>query len=505
MNRIVSFLALIILSDSCLGNDLLLEYVSRPEPSYNYNLLRSIAGPGYKAHVLGMTSVNWLTTKEVDRTQWHHWLTVVIPDQLTCSTGLLWINGGSNEDPAPTVADPVEVLFALVTGSVVADLRMVPNQPLVFADEGRPRYEDAIIAYTFDKYLATLDANWPLLFPMTKAAVLAMDTVQSFVFARAGRVVERFVVSGASKRGWTTWLTAAVDSRVSAIAPLVIDVLNMSRQMKHHYSAYGFFSEAIADYQRMQVFCRLDSPQGRQLGMLVDPYAYRDRFSMPKLLINSSGDQFFLPDAVRFYITDLPGQTYLRYCPNTDHGLEGPDAVEALLGFYRAQVAGIAMPQFSWSVDQQDRIIVRTYTKPSQVRLWQAANTKARDFRLQTIGKAWTSSIVQPSEPNLYVAAVDRPQAGWRAFFVELAFDSPFAGPIRLTTAIHVVPQCLPYAYRLGLDEDWDVDAMDVAIMAEQWLTNGPTADIAPACGDGWVDLQDYSLLASQAGLGICP
>lgn len=37
--------------------------------------------------------------------------------------------------------------------------------------------------------------------------------------------LKNFVVGGASKRGWTTWTTAAVDDRVVAIVPVVIDLL----------------------------------------------------------------------------------------------------------------------------------------------------------------------------------------------------------------------------------------------------------------------------------------
>lgn len=39
-------------------------------------------------------------------------------------------------------------------------------------------------------------------------------------------MVEKFLVSGASKRGWTAWLVGGVDDRVVAIAPIVMDMLN---------------------------------------------------------------------------------------------------------------------------------------------------------------------------------------------------------------------------------------------------------------------------------------
>jgi hypothetical protein len=161
-------------------------------------------------------------------------------------------------------------------------------------------------------------------------------------------------------------------------------------------------------------------------------------------------------------------------------------------------LSGLPRPQFSWTVDANDQIVVRTVTRPQKVRLWQATNPYARDFRLETIGKAWTSSEIVAREPNLYVACVPTPVTGWTAFFAELTFSSGSTVPYAYTTEIHVVPRCLPYAYKLGLDEDQDIDMADVAVLADHWLTEGPTGDIAPLCGDGWVDFQDYATLASE-------
>lgn len=498
----------VVLSVACLGVWVgtgqtwaiaLDDYVAAPDPAYGYSVVSSVSGPGYRAVVLNMTSQSWRSAQEVDRMVWRHWLTILIPDVVSSSRALLWINGGNNTDGPPASPDATLLGIATATRTVVADLRMVPNQPLVFAADGRQRYEDAIIAYTLDRYMATGDANWPVLLPMVKSAVRAMDTVQAYLRSISRRPVEvkEFVVSGASKRGWTTWLCAAVDPRVIAAAPLVIDVLNMGPQMRHHLSAYGFYSEAIHDYEELQIFERFDTLRGRQLQMIVDPYAYRDRYALPKCLVNSSGDQFFLPDSAQFYIHDLPGPTYLRYCPNTDHTLGSPDAAQAVLAFYQSVLTGLPRPQFSWTVDPNDQLVVRTVTRPSKVRLWQATNPLARDFRLETIGKAWTSSDLASQEPNVYAARVPKPATGWTAFFVELTFGSSSAS-CTFTTEIHVVPGCLPYAYKLGLDDDQDIDMADVAILAAHWLTAGPVGDIAPRCGDGWVDFQDYATLVSE-------
>ena len=86
-------------------------YVAKADPSYAFKLVNTIKSPGATTFVLELTSQTWLTEKEVDRPIWKHWLTIVRPDNVKTSKGLMIISGGSNDRPAPKSA-PVALLLA---------------------------------------------------------------------------------------------------------------------------------------------------------------------------------------------------------------------------------------------------------------------------------------------------------------------------------------------------------------------------------------------------------
>jgi PhoPQ-activated pathogenicity-related protein len=404
---------------------------------------------GAKATLLEMTSQRWLSEQEVERPLWTHWLTVVRPPQVTSETALLFITGGSHERKPPARAPEWLVTAARDTGTVTAELRLVPNQPVVFKDDPtrKPRFEDDFIAYTWDKYLRTGDERWPARLPMTKSAVRAMDAVTAFIASPDGgrAKVTRFVVSGASKRGWTTWTTAAVDKRVVAIAPAVIDMLNVEPSFAHHWRAYGAWSEAVDDYVEHGIMNWMGTPQFRALMKIEEPYEYRDRLILPKLLLNASGDQFFLPDSSQFYFDDLKGETHLRYVPNASHSLDKTDALETLHAFYSAIVKGTPRPEIKWSFERDGSIKVVAKQRPLDVRVWQAVNPKARNFRHDMIGSAYKRSSIEPSAPNTWIARVPVPPSGWTAFFVEMTFPGAAKYPLKLTSGIRVLPDRLPH------------------------------------------------------------
>ena len=84
-------------------------YVAAPDTNYSYTLLSTISGSGRTTYVLELRSQAWLTTNEVDRVLWKHWLIIVKPTVVTNSQSLLFIDGGSNPGTVPSSGDPQRV------------------------------------------------------------------------------------------------------------------------------------------------------------------------------------------------------------------------------------------------------------------------------------------------------------------------------------------------------------------------------------------------------------
>ena len=423
------------------------DYITAEDNSYAWKVIKEEPLENGKSIVIDMNSQTWRDESEVDRTLWQHWLTLTVPDEAKSNIGMLFIGGGRNGRDPPNGSDEIIQRIAQATGTVVAELHMVPNQPLVFHNDGERRSEDDLIGYTWDQYLKTGDPTWPARNPMVKSAVRAMDTITALTSeeGRSGPTIDKFVVAGGSKRGWTTWLTGAVDPRVVGIVPIVIDVLNVQEAVKHHFGAYGFFAPSVGDYVEHGLTRQNNNPRILDLYKLVDPYYYRHRLNMPKYIVNASGDQFFPPDSSQFYFDKLNGKKYLRYVPNADHSLDDTDAVESVAAFYSLILMNQEAPRFTWNHTGAGQIEVKVEDPPREVRLWHATNPDARDFRMESLGPKYESQVLKDQGDGLYVAEVPTPGAGWTAYFVELTYVVAGKMPLKLTTDVRVIPDILPH------------------------------------------------------------
>jgi PhoPQ-activated pathogenicity-related protein len=415
---------------------------------------------GATVHHLRVTSQRWRSDAEVDRPLWQHWVSIGVPDTIRSNLAILIIGGGRHRDQPPASV-PAELSILLrAAGAVVIHVDNVPNQPLKLEGEDAERFEDNLVARSWVLAMRDDDASWIVRFPMVKAAVKAMDAAEAFLAEKqaagvTGAKPAGFFVVGASKRGWTTWLTAAVDPRVKGIAPMVIDVLNMRDHTPHHWRSYGFWAPTLKDYENNGIPAKFGSPELARVIAHEDPLAYLSRVAgIPKYIVNATGDEFFPTDSLRHYEDKIPGVWRARCVPNAGHSLRNTAAPLEILAFYRSVAKGKQLPEMTWSVepaigDASDRLVVRLSEKPLSVTVWESTNEKARDFRFNNGAGAWTDTIIAPADASglVYAAVLSKPPAGWRGTLVECRF--PGAGgaaePLVFTTRVFITPDTLPF------------------------------------------------------------
>ncbi len=427
------------------------QYAADTKSEYSYEFYKTIEGDGYTTHILRMVSGQWLSTKEVKDPEWWHWVKIVVPDSLASDISLLFISGGDRYPEEPGDADKIIRAAAINTGALAIYLHNVPNQKTNFVgDDYGPRVEDELIAYGWRKFLEAGGGDesleWLARLPMSRAAVRTMDTVTEYAQKKLNHKTDKFVVAGASKRGWTTWATAIADDRVVAIAPIVIDVLNVVPSFMHHWRAYGAWSPAVDDYVHEHIMEWMGSVEYQKLLDAVDPYSYREQLDLPKMMINASQDEFFLPDSWQFYWDDLVGEKNIRYVPNTGHSLDGTDAANTLVSFFHDIVTKTPRPVMDWKVvDGTIHAQTGPNSKPIAVKLWQVYNPDGRDFRNQMTNVKWTSTDIPIAADGKYVVSVDAPEKGWKGFMVEFEFKGEKV-PLKLTSGIVVVPDTYPFS-----------------------------------------------------------
>lgn len=414
-------------------------YVERPDDSYGWQLRQRSRLGRSDCIELTLTSQTW---KDI---LWQHRLFLIVPDGVEGETdAVLVVEGGRwKESFAQPVADgqpdyPREAhLLAGLAQQLKAPLAIVLNVPQQPVFNGKT--EDAIIAYTFDHFLETGDSDWPLLLPMVKSAVKAMDAVQDFAAEDRGLTINGFTVTGASKRGWTSWLTAAVDERIHALGPMVIDMLNLVDQLPHQFTSWGEYSKRIHDYTDIDLPNRIDSPRGQALVRIVDPYAYRHQITQPKVLFLGTNDGFWTLDALNLYWDGLQGPSHIVYVPNADHDLamDWQRVFGGLKALHVQASGGQPLPSLNWQYQRDDdatRLTVEPGEPVVRVVLW-TAESSSRDFRQAT----WSASPLAADADGTYIAELADPAAGYAAAYAEIVYPRPGL-PLSLSTTIQVLP-----------------------------------------------------------------
>ena len=397
-------------------------YLNNGDKSFKWDVQDSIKTEGSSLYRLQLTSQTWRDTV------WNHEMTVIIPDEVKYNDGLLFITGGSLKKGKPNIHKWTEDLIvsleqlAKVNKSIVSIIWQIPNEPLF-----NGLSEDEIISYTLHSFTNDSDYTWPLLFPMTKSAIRAMDAVQEFT-AKKNSKVNQFVVTGASKRGWTTWLTGANDSRVKAIGPMVIDMLRWPDNIEYHKTTWGDYSIQIEDYVKLGITGKMDTKAGKEIIKMVDPYSYRKLLTMPKMLFMGTNDEYWPVDAVKNYFDSIPGQNYICYTPNAGHDLGGgKTAFPALSAFFGTTITNGIYPKCNYTFSEENgKFTVKMNASADLLEdayVWSSVSTD-REFR----DKTWSGASLGKSGVSEFTYEVPFPQSGFMAFYIDLKYKAPFQG-----------------------------------------------------------------------------
>jgi PhoPQ-activated pathogenicity-related protein len=408
-------------------------YLQNEDESFAWNLNESYPLDGLEVYDLRLTSQQW---REFT---WKHTLTIIVPEEMNHDGALLFITGGKNKDGEPIKrGGDDEFIMSLAevakkNSAMVAIIWQIPNQPLY--DD---LTEDALISFTLHNYQNDGDFTWPLLFPMVKTAVKAMDAVQEFSKEKLQHDIDRFVLSGASKRGWTTWLTGANDPRVEAIGPMVIDVLNMPVSLDYQIKVWEEYSIQIEDYVNLGIPQQVHTEQGNDISTMVDPFSYRDKLDMPKMIFIGTNDEYWPVDAIKNYFDEIPGENYIHYVPNAGHDLGGgQQALTALSAFFGITLRHEKYPVCKWEFAENESLITLSVeTSPDKLqgaRLW-STDSEDRDFR----DEEWTSQEVENQDPKEIKIEVEIPESGFRAFYLDLEYSDPMGGAYTKSTRMFV-------------------------------------------------------------------
>lgn len=389
--------------------------------------------PPVQVNMYKLNSQSWSPAGLVAPQKWTHDVNIYIPRDVKGTTALLAI------DMTPDVM----IDIAQSTGTIVVSLDNIPAIGLVYQNDKTPRIEDDSIGRSFELFMQDPEQRQELPLHVPMAAAIS-QTIRLAQKELKPWHVNKFIVSGASKRGWASWLAGVSDPSVVAIVPFVADILNTKDVIKHMYQTYGGnWPIAFKPYYDHHVDTDIEKPAFDKLMKIEDPLQYRNsaeasRLAIPKYIVNASGDDFFPADDSHYYYDQLPGEKSMRVAPNSDHAGIANFMQSSLIPFINRFQNHQALPTVTVAkadaANPQQRLVTFS-EKPVKVLQWTAVNADSRDFRYNC-GVRYTSAPLTATDGNTVNLSLDYSGAGWQARFIEATFADGYVA----TTQVYITP-----------------------------------------------------------------
>jgi len=248
------------------------------------------------------------------------------------------------------------------------------------------------------------------------------------------------------------------------MVPIVLDAINFVEVEHHQWRSYGGWTYALQDYIDMDIMTRLDDPNMLTLQQMEDPYFYKDRMTMPKMIVNAAMDEFQQPDDTHYWWSGMPEPKHFLMLPNAEHSLFTGilEAVPSVGAWIQNLLYKERIPTFDWTMNSATGEVVATLDDNSIVHsatLWYSYscginawdnNTYRRDWRVAhmdapcscgigaegycaNLKSIWSKKALEPTTvrgKRVYSGSIESPGDGrYVASFIEFKFVNKHAFP----------------------------------------------------------------------------
>ncbi|MCK5892815.1 MAG: hypothetical protein KAG53_00065 [Endozoicomonadaceae bacterium] len=422
--------------------------------------------------------------KTIEGEVWEHDITIAIPNNKKHmpDTAFYFIDDGENDRSGSGIRQLMSTqnnasmlyrrklhssimidMIVKETNAIVVYQQQVPNQPYTFLDAPEASLkENELLAESLVRAVAlnTIEPASTLLFPMAEASVAGLYKAIDFINANLiADPIKHFVIGGASKRAWAAWLATAFDQGeneqarqlISAVVPIAM-IQNFPETLSAIQNSYCYFPKPFSSFTNRNIFQELlasDNNRYRELFKLIDPYYYLQRFSnVHSMVVQTSSDSFFIPDATHYYYPELKGNKNMMILPSMSHGGSIPSMnyMDGILTNLSAIIQGDPLPNYQEEYDHfSNTLTLHSDQKPNHVYVWSANNPNTRDFRLKSVKfiRAEIQPIITKDDSFTYQWQPDK-QTGWTAFFMEIHYKAQGKKSFLFSTQAYVTPDSYP-------------------------------------------------------------